>query len=78
MPDTPNPGVPASEWSAYFKNAGLLQEPLALAMDGKPRFTAIGKFLSRNVGQEVPIEVTGRTGKCDYARRQVEPDQSDI
>ena len=58
------PGLPAAEFEDIFRKAGVLVPALDAAKSAKAKATRIGKFLSLNVGREVPIEVDGRTGKA--------------
>ena len=57
-------GVPAGNWEALFKKAGVETDRLDAAKSEKARTTILGNFLAQNVGREVPIEVKGRTGKA--------------
>jgi hypothetical protein len=73
--EKPKYGLPASEWVALFRKAGVQLDALESAKSHHARATLLGNFLAMNLGREVPIEVDGRMGTAclrsvDAGKRQ--------
>ncbi len=65
-----NVGLPASGLEPLCCNAGALSEQVAVCTTPRARATAIGNFLTANVGRQFDIAVDGRNGVARLAARE--------
>lgn len=54
----------AMEWERFFISANVRVEALGACKSTRSKAIKIGQFFAMSLGREVPIEVSGRTGKA--------------